>query len=38
VRQHFLTIDEDEVVGVASGRNSEMGEVRAGLSFLVGGI
>jgi hypothetical protein len=38
VRQHFLTIDEDEVDGVATGRNSELWEVRAGLSFLVGGI
>lgn len=37
VRQHFLTIDEEEVEGVATGRDSELWEVRAGVSLLVGG-
>lgn len=37
VRHHFLTVDEDEVEGVATGRDSELWEVRAGLSLLVGG-
>ncbi|HET6361207.1 MAG TPA: hypothetical protein VFH11_04040 [Gemmatimonadota bacterium] len=37
VRQHFLTIDEEEVDGVATGRNSELWEVRAGLSLLLDG-
>ena len=36
VRQHFLTIDEEEVNGVATGRSSELWEVRAGVAFLVG--
>jgi hypothetical protein len=37
VRQHFLTVNEEEVEGVATGRDSELWEVRAGLSLLVGG-
>lgn len=37
VRQHFLTVDEEEVEGVATGRDSELWEVRAGLSLLLGG-
>ena len=37
-RQHFLTIDEEEVDGVATGRSSELWEVRAGASFLLGGV
>jgi hypothetical protein len=37
VRQHFLTVDEEEVDGVATGRDSELWDVRAGLSLLVGG-
>ncbi len=38
VRQHFLTIDEEEVDGIATGRSSELWELRAGLSFLVGAL
>lgn len=37
LRQHFLTIDEEEVDGVATGRSSELWEMRAGASVLVGG-
>ena len=37
VRQHFLTVEEEEVDGVATGRDSELWEVRAGASILVGG-
>lgn len=37
VRHHFLTVDEDEVDGVATGRSSELWELRAGVSFLAGG-
>ena len=37
VRQHFLTVDEEEVDGVATGRDTELWEVRAGVSLLVGG-
>ena len=37
VRQHFLTVDEEEVDGVATGRDSELWEVRAGAALLVGG-
>ena len=37
VRHHFLTVDEEEVDGVATGRDSELWDVRAGLSLLVGG-
>jgi hypothetical protein len=36
VRQHFLTVDEEEVDGVATGRSSELWEVRAGARFVVG--
>ena len=38
VRQHFLTIDEEEVDGIATGRSSELWELRGGLSFLLGGF
>ncbi len=38
VRQHFLTVDEEEVDGVATGRDTELWEVRAGVSLLVGGV
>lgn len=37
LRQHFLTIDEEEVDGVATGRSSELWEMRAGASVLLGG-
>lgn len=37
VRHHFLTIDEAEVDGIATGRDAELWEVRAGVSLLLGG-
>jgi hypothetical protein len=36
-RHHFLTVDEDEVDGVATGRDAEMWELRASASLLLGG-
>jgi hypothetical protein len=36
-RHHFLTVDEEEVDGVATGRDAELWELRAGASFLLGG-
>ncbi|HEU4463886.1 MAG TPA: hypothetical protein VFS53_02465 [Gemmatimonadota bacterium] len=36
-RHHFLTVDEDEVDGVATGRDAELWEVRAAVSLLLGG-
>jgi hypothetical protein len=36
-RHHFLTVDEDEVDGVATGRDAEMWELRAAASLLLGG-
>lgn len=35
-RHHFLTVDEEEVDGVATGRDAELWEVRAGVSLLLG--
>ncbi|MGH7566612.1 MAG: hypothetical protein ACREK2_07260 [Gemmatimonadota bacterium] len=35
-RHHFLTVQEEEVDGVATGRDTEMWEVRAGVSLLLG--
>lgn len=37
VRHHFMTIDEGQVDGVATGRDAEMWEVRAGISLARGG-
>ena len=36
-RHHFLTVDEEDVDGVATGRNAEMWEIRAGVSLVLGG-
>ena len=36
-RHHFLTVDEEEVDGVATGRDAELWELRAGASLLLGG-
>lgn len=36
-RHHFLTVDEEEVDGVATGRDADLWELRAGLSLLLGG-
>lgn len=36
-RHHFLTVDEEEVDGVATGRDADLWEVRAGASLLLGG-
>lgn len=36
-RHHFLTIDEAEVDGIATGRDAELWEVRAGVSLILGG-
>jgi hypothetical protein len=36
-RHHFLTVEEDEVDGVATGRDAELWEVRAAVSLLLGG-
>lgn len=36
-RHHFLTVDEEEVDGVATGRDVELWELRAGISLLLGG-
>ena len=35
-RHHFLTVDEEEVDGVATGRDAELWEFRAGISLLLG--
>lgn len=37
VRHHFLTVDEEEVDGIATGRDAEMWEIRAGVSLVLGG-
>ena len=37
-RHHFLTVDEEEVDGVATGRDAEMWEIRAAASLLLGGM
>ncbi len=37
LRQHFLTVHEEEVDGVAMGRDSELWELRAGVVLLLGG-
>jgi hypothetical protein len=37
LRQHFLTVDEEAVDGVDTGRDSELWELRAGLALLLGG-
>jgi hypothetical protein len=36
-RHHFLTVDEEEVDGVATGRDAELWELRVGASLLLGG-
>jgi hypothetical protein len=36
-RHHFLTVHEEEVDGIATGRDAELWEVRAGVSLLLGG-
>jgi hypothetical protein len=36
-RHHFLTVDEEEVDGIATGRDAEMWEIRAAASLLLGG-
>jgi hypothetical protein len=36
-RHHFLTVDEEEVDGVATGRDADLWEIRAGASLLLGG-
>ncbi|HUF88681.1 MAG TPA: hypothetical protein VMR66_01730 [Gemmatimonadota bacterium] len=36
-RHHFLTVDEAEVDGIATGRDAEMWEIRAGVSLVLGG-
>jgi hypothetical protein len=36
-RHHFVTVDEEEVDGVATGRDAELWELRAGASLLLGG-
>ncbi|HYO47583.1 MAG TPA: hypothetical protein VEY33_12935 [Gemmatimonadota bacterium] len=36
-RHHFLTVDEEEVDGVATGRDADLWEIRAGVSLLLGG-
>ena len=36
-RNHFLTIDEEEVDGIATGRDAELWEVRILISALFGG-
>lgn len=36
-RHHFLTVDEAEVEGVATGRDAEMWEIRGAVSLLLGG-
>lgn len=36
-RHHFLTVDEEEVDGIATGRDAEMWEIRAGVSLVLGG-
>ncbi|MDX1661234.1 MAG: hypothetical protein R3326_05540, partial [Gemmatimonadota bacterium] len=37
LRNHFLTIEEDEVDGVATGRDASLWEIRAGVAFRLGG-
>ncbi len=36
LRNHFMTIDEDEVDGVATGRDASMWELRAGVGVRLG--
>lgn len=37
LRNHFMTIDEDEVDGVVTGRDASLWELRAGLGVRLGG-
>ncbi|MBW3660310.1 MAG: hypothetical protein KY397_01580 [Gemmatimonadetes bacterium] len=37
VRNHFLTVDEDEVDGVETGRDASLWEIRAGIGLRFGG-
>lgn len=37
LRNHFMTIDEDEVDGVATGRDASLWELRAGVAVRLGG-
>lgn len=36
-RHHFLTVDEEEIDGIATGRDAEMWELRAAVSLVLGG-